>query len=116
MKYDNLDTAVTAYTDFLVDNYEAFCRASKICTDENRIVERLTEFKDSIEVRKGKKYIKVLTNRSATAFIVAGDDPKFKVGDLLKAASFNAPAKNSARGNVLEGKFSGSWTGPAYLK
>jgi len=40
---------------------------------------------------------------------------KFKKGDLLKAAGFNAPARNAARGNVLEGGFTIRWTGPEYL-
>ena len=36
-------------------------------------------------------------------FVVNTDsDKKFKKGDLLKAG-FNAPARNAARGNVLEG-------------
>ena len=44
------------------------------------------------------------------------DDKKFKAGDILKAAGYNAPARNQARGNILEGNFSWvQWTGPAYL-
>ena len=40
---------------------------------------------------------------SVWAFIVKEDDGKFKKGDILKAAGGNAPAKNSPRGNVLDG-------------
>ena len=40
---------------------------------------------------------------------------KFKKGDLLKAAGFNAPARNAPRGNVLDGGFNIRWTGPLYL-
>ena len=43
------------------------------------------------------------------------DDAKFKKGDILKAASFNSPARNQARGNIFE-KYSVAWTGPHYLK
>ena len=43
-------------------------------------------------------------------------DKKFKKRDLLNAAGFNAPARNAARGNVLEGGFRICWTGPEYLK
>ena len=32
------------------------------------------------------------------------------------AAGYNAPARNAARGNVLEGGYQIRWTGPLYLK
>ena len=41
--------------------------------------------------------------------------PMFKKGDILKAASWSAPAKNRARGNILEGNYPIQWTGPLYL-
>ncbi len=51
-------------------------------------------------------------------FIVKTDtDKKFRKGDILKAASWAAPARNKARGNILEGDFSWvRWTGPEYLR
>jgi len=65
-----------------------------------------------------RKFIKVMTgkagaNASVHSFIMLDDDGKFKRGDILKAASWKAPAKNFARGNVLTGKFERrvSWTG-----
>jgi hypothetical protein len=40
------------------------------------------------------------------------DDAKFKKGDILMAASWNAPARNFARGNVLDKTFDRvRWTG-----
>ena len=33
------------------------------------------------------------------------DDKKFKQGDILKSASWRAPARNFSRGNVLCGGF-----------
>ena len=40
----------------------------------------------------------------------------FKEGDVLKAASWKAPALNQPRGNVLQGNYPIQWTGPLYLK
>lgn len=115
MKYATLDAGVAAYCEFLKEEYEKFMNRSNLATPERK-KEMIEEFNNSINVRKGKKYIKILANNSVKAFIVAKEDNMFNVGDLLKAASFAAPAKNAARGNVLEGKFSGTWTGPAYMK
>ena len=53
---------------------------------------------------------------SASSFIVAVDDVKrFKKGDILMAASWNAPARNRARGNVIDGGYGINWTGAEYL-
>lgn len=70
------------------------------------------EFKSKIRVDEGSKFIKVVTNNSVHSFIVKNDMGKFKRGDILKAASWRAPAKNFSRGNVLTGNFSNvRWTG-----
>ena len=69
------------------------------------------------ETKVGKKYIKVTSDGGVVAFVVNTDkDLRFKLGDVLKAASWNAPARNSARGNVLVGGFPIEWTGPLYLR
>ena len=52
------------------------------------------------------------SNRQAEAT----DFKHFKKGDILKAAGYNAPALNSARGNILSGNYAIQWTGPLYLK
>lgn len=62
----------------------------------------MEEYENGIDFKEGKKYIKVLQNRSAWGFIVATDDDKmFKKGDILKAAGYSSPARNFARGNVF---------------
>ena len=82
------------------------------------------EFRAKFMVKVGQKYIKIgrVSDHSSGkmgqvwAFVVnTDDDKKFKRGDVLKAAGFNAPARNAARGNVLEGGFGIRWTGPLYL-
>ena len=53
----------------------------------------------------GNKYIRIVHesagSRSAHCFVVAKDTAKFKRGDILKSATWNAPATNLKRGNVL---------------
>jgi len=85
-------------------------------TDYCRGDDRLAQFKAELSFSEGKKYIKILNDKSVWGFIVKADDGKFKAGDILKAASWAAPARNTARGNILEGNFNWvQWTGPAYL-
>ena len=76
------------------------------------------EFVKEWVVKKGSKYTKIMIRNggSAWGFIVNTDnDKKFKKGDLLKAAGWAAPARNAARGNILEGGYPINWTGPLYL-
>ena len=77
----------------------------------------LDNFDDNVQVKHGKKYIKIVGGISSGVwgFIVATDDhPKFKKGDILKAAGYNNPATNAARGDVFE-DYTIRWTGPLYL-
>ena len=77
----------------------------------------LDDFDNNVQVKHGKKYIKIVGGISSGVwgFIVATDNhPKFKKGDILKAAGYNAPATNAARGNVFE-DYTIRWTGPLYL-
>ena len=87
-------------------------------TDEVR-KKMCAEFVDEWVVRPGSKYIRILRDNggSAWGFVVNTDtDKKFKKGDILKCAGWSAPARNAARGNVLEGNYPINWTGPVYLK
>tara|TARA_Y100000022_G_scaffold188866_1_gene187566 strand:- start:708 stop:1052 length:345 start_codon:yes stop_codon:yes gene_type:complete len=78
----------------------------------------IAEFNSELGYSEGKKYIKITKNNggSVWGFVVATDNhKKFKKGDILKAAGFNAPATNAARGNIFEDEYSVTWTGPRYL-
>ena len=78
--------------------------------------EQVDKWDSLIRVEQGQKFIKVVRENGVFAFIVKEDNGRFKKGDILKPASWRAPAKNSARGNVLEGGYNIQWTGPLYLK
>ncbi len=80
----------------------------------------------TFEARETPKFIRIErigikghSDRSIHSFIVLNDDDiktkkgvAFKRGDILKAAGWNAPAKNFKRGNILEKKYGGTyWAG-----
>ena len=71
------------------------------------------EFCESLTFTVGPKYIRIFAEKGGVkGFIVKTDtDKKFKKGDILKAAGWAAPARNFARGNVLEGGYEIRWTG-----
>lgn len=66
----------------------------------------------AIELNEGRRYYKVVVNGAAWAFVDKQN------GDILKPASWNAPAKH-ARGNVFDmhgGLKHVSAYGPAYMR
>ena len=71
------------------------------------------EYVENYTITYGSKYIKIYIKGSGVkAFVVGVDnDKKFKKGDILKPAGYNAPARNFARGNILEGNYEIRWTG-----
>ena len=77
--------------------------------------EQVETWDNKTKVMPGKKYIKVVQDTGVFCFIVKEDFKHFKKGDILKAAGYNAPALNSARGNVLTGNYMIQWTGPLYM-
>ena len=78
--------------------------------------EQVDNWDNKTKVSQGKKYIKIVQDTGVFCFIVKEDFKHFKKGDILKAAGYNAPALNSARGYVLTGNYPIQWTGPLYLK
>ena len=75
------------------------------------------EYVDNFTITYGKKYIKITEKEGGVKGFVVGvdNDKKFKKGDILMAAGYNAPARNKARGNILDGGYPINWTGPLYL-
>jgi len=101
----------------IVNDYDQW--QSRRNEQKTEIQQRMFEdFKNEIGFKEGKKYIKI-TNKnggSVWGFVVNTDkDVKFRKGDILKAAGYNAPARNAARGNIIDGGYCIQWTGPLYL-
>ena len=78
--------------------------------------EQVDNWDNKTKVSFGKKYIKVVQDTGVFCFVVKENFKHFLKGDILKAAGYNAPALNRARGNVLTGNYNIQWTGPLYLK
>ena len=89
---------------------EDYKRWSDMCAHGERRAINTTmyeEYCDGLEVTEGSRYWKIIgksgSSRSVKGFIAKAGDKKFREGDMLKAAGWAAPARNFARGNVLDG-------------
>ena len=87
-------------------------------TDDSEIKTEMEEdYCNGLTVTEGSRYWKITSGRqsqrSVSGFIVKAGDKKFREGDMLKAAGWAAPARNFARGNVLDGRGVNEvrWTG-----
>jgi len=107
MAEHNLDIALTMYADHLIANYRSW--------GGDELADRITF---DVTFDRGRKFIKVVTQssgsqRSVHSFICIQPHSKFQFGDILKAATWAQPAKNFARGNVLDPKSYAHhrWTG-----
>ena len=90
---------------------EDYCRWSKAGSSGSSEIKTEMEenYCNGLEVTEGSRYWKITstngsgTSRSVSGFICKAGDKKFREGDMLKAAGWAAPARNFARGNVLDG-------------
>lgn len=115
MKY-TLDQGVTEAVRIMQESYINLYKAR---ADDNAFrkeyaKEQVAKFIETTRVEKGRNYIKVAADGSVKFFVVAKPTKGFKVGDILKAASWRAPATNFSRGNVCDGVFNLTWTGVNY--
>jgi hypothetical protein len=91
--------SIEAYTHHLVKSYQN--RYTSLNKTDEWFIEQTETYIKSLHIDEGKVYYKVCANGSVHSFIVKNSGQKFIQGDILKAASFAAPAKNKARGNVF---------------
>jgi len=114
-KADNLKDGIVNMMNGAKDDYiKMSTMGGKELTGYSK--EQVDKWENLFRLETGKKYIRVVRENGVFCFIVREDSGKFKKGDILKAAGYRAPAKNSARGNVLTGNYNIQWTGPLYLK
>ena len=114
---NNMDSALQAYADYLKADYSNRGASWAKNGFDRQLV---------VEFDVGSKFIKVIighstdgvrdNHRSSHSFICVkeykGKKNTFVPGDILKSASWRAPAKNFARGNVLEKSYGSiSWCG-----
>jgi hypothetical protein len=125
MKLTDLNTAVEVLLDAIKTDYREYtdrnvqsraARGTGTGEYDEVNLKMIAEFEQELGFLEGKKYIKITKHNhgSVWGFVVKEDGPKFRKGDILKAASWAAPATNAARGNVFDG-YKIQWTGPAYL-
>lgn len=88
----DLATALIGFKDVIIDNYyNKWAPETGADTDPSRF---------GIEFEEGNKYIKVVSvswnSRSVHSFV------EKKTGNIWRAASWKAPARNHVRGNVFD--------------
>ena len=110
-----MENALNKLHKAIVNDYARRCERAEYGKPE-----QVVEFAENLSFEYGRKYIKVVkklgNQQMVWGFIVNGEDRVFRKGDILKAAGWSAPARNKARGNILDGDFSWvRWTGPEYL-
>lgn len=103
---------VQKYLDQIKADYAKWSTAAAGDVVDRQVADQMVkEFKAKIRVEPGKKYLKVISGSGVHSFILIKDDGKFRKGDVLKAASWEAPARNFARGNILDGTAKPNWAG-----
>lgn len=110
-----IEEAMPKYLEHICSDYKDRSYLQNV-VKSGHVLEMEKEFEETLHYTVGKSYIKVVKGgigASVHSFIVLEDGKKFKAGDILKASSWNSPAKNFARGNVLKPDTYStiSWTG-----
>ena len=109
-----MDNEIKALTEAIKNDYRQWHSNVRRNRVSRQFADRMVkDFNEGIVITKGRKYIKIVTANSVWGFIVNIDnDDKFKRGDILMPAGYNAPARNFARGNVFD-EYTVHWPGAA---
>ena len=101
----DFDSAVDKLVLGIEENYIKWCNGRKMSTDTMRI-------------KPGRKFVKIIRGSSVWGFVSKVDGSHkglpLKVGDVMMAAGWSAPAKHT-RGNIFDDNQDYfQWTGPNY--
>ena len=116
----DLKTGLEKMLAHMVNDYAGWntlCINRTVRTPEmvSRRDEMIKEYETGLHYTVGSKYIKIINGKSGgvEGFIVNTEtDKKFRFGDILKPAGWATPARNFARGNVIDGTLERvKWTG-----
>ena len=108
----DMDLALTEYMDKIQASYNQFQNKTVKWVDSVNPTLQVERKQLDITFVRGSKFYKCVVGNSAHSFICRKAHDKWRVGDVLKAASWAAPAKNFVRGNVLSQTYNNlSWTG-----
>lgn len=93
-----MEKLINDYLEHLTNDYHGWCDKAKIS---------LTAQDRKYTFSEGRNYYKIIHlmsngQRSVHSFVVKKATKKFGVGAILKAAGWNAPATNFARGTIYD--------------
>ena len=93
-----MEKLINNYLEHLTNDYDSWCDKAKIFHTARDRKYTFTE---------GRNYYKIIHlmsngQRSVHSFVVKKATNKFGVGAILKAAGWNAPATNFARGTIYD--------------
>ena len=107
----DFDSALNTLVENICKDYEKWSHSTAYKCDEG-------DMRADITIKPGRKFIKIIRDTSVWGFVAKADGTHMgvpmKMGDVLKAAGWSAPAKHT-RGNIFDNKQDYfSWTGPDY--